>query len=74
MRPVLTLPVLQVVGVDDPAVSLTAVRRSARHVDRVAGSHDVIAVDRAGHFPHEEQPEAFTAVLLDWLARVAPTP
>lgn len=49
MRPVLRLPVLQVVGVDDPATSATAVRRSAGHVDQspgAGGSHDVVAVDR----------------------------
>jgi pimeloyl-ACP methyl ester carboxylesterase len=69
MRSPLDLPVLQVVGADDPATNLTAVRRSARHV---RGTHDVLLVDAAGHFVQEEQPEVFTSALLSWLARVQP--
>lgn len=69
MRPPVAGPVLQVVGVDDPAISLTAVGRSARHV---AGVHGVVALESAGHFPHEEQPESFTATILDWLSGARP--
>ncbi len=65
MRPAVTMPVLQVIGADDPAISLTAVQRSARHVD---GHHSVVTIDGAGHFPHEEQPATFTETLLRWLA------
>ncbi len=68
MRPALDLPVLQVVGADDPAISLTAVRRSARHVSGDSSSHRVVAIESAGHFPHEEQPATFTDTLLSWLA------
>lgn len=71
MRPAVALPVLQIVGADDPATSLTAVHRSARHV-ATGETHDVVAVEQAGHFPHEEAPDVFTAVLLGWLAQVAP--
>ncbi len=71
MRPALSLPVLQIVGADDPAISHTAVRRSARHV-AADGTHQVDIVDRAGHFPHEEQPEVFNARLMDWLLEAAP--
>ena len=60
-------PVLQIVGADDPAISLTAVRRSTRHVSGPAASHRVVAVADAGHFPHEEQPATFTQLLLEWL-------
>ncbi len=68
MRPALDLRVLQIVGADDPAISLTAVRRSARHVVGASASHQVVAIEGAGHFPHEEQPAAFSSTLLAWLA------
>jgi pimeloyl-ACP methyl ester carboxylesterase len=28
----------------------------------------VVAIEDAGHFPHEEQPAAFSSTLLAWLA------
>jgi pimeloyl-ACP methyl ester carboxylesterase len=68
MRPALDLRVLQIVGADDPAISITAVRRSARHVAGASASHQVVAIEDAGHFPHEEQPAAFSSTLLAWLA------
>jgi pimeloyl-ACP methyl ester carboxylesterase len=71
MRPAIALPVLQIVGADDPATSPLAVRRSARHVDPSHGSHTVVVLESAGHFPHEEQPDAFTAALSTWLEGLA---
>ena len=70
LRPAIDRPVLQMVGADDPAISLTSVRRSARHV---SGRYDVVALAAAGHYPHEEQPEVFTTALLGWLTDVVPS-
>jgi pimeloyl-ACP methyl ester carboxylesterase len=64
MRPRVTQPVLCVAGQEDPALPATAVGRSRLHVDGVLVEHLLPGV---GHFPHEEAPDAFTALLLDWL-------
>jgi len=65
MRSRIGVPVLQLRGQADVVVSPRAVSRSARYVD---GPHTAIDLGSAGHFPHEEQPEAVTRTLLDWLA------
>ncbi|MDQ3616360.1 MAG: alpha/beta hydrolase [Actinomycetota bacterium] len=57
-------PVCTIHGTDDPALAANTSARSAQHV-RGTFSHQLVA--RAGHFPHEEQPEAFNDVLLGWL-------
>jgi pimeloyl-ACP methyl ester carboxylesterase len=68
MRRPIDVPVLQLVGADDPAVRRMAVTDSARHV---TASHDIVTIDAAGHFPHEEAPAAFNEALLDWLSERA---
>jgi pimeloyl-ACP methyl ester carboxylesterase len=63
MRTPVAVPVLQINGAQDPAVSPTATTPS----ELVTASlrHEVITP--AGHFPHEETPELFNTQLLDWL-------
>lgn len=65
VRPPVTVPVCLVHGSDDPVVPMDGIIRSR---DRVEAPVAVHVVRAAGHFPQEEQPEAFTAVLLEWLA------
>ena len=60
-------PVLMVQGADDPVIPARGIDRSERHV---RGDYRRERIGRAGHFPHEEQPDAFNRVLLDWLARM----
>ncbi|NUR08087.1 MAG: alpha/beta hydrolase [Nocardioidaceae bacterium] len=57
-------PVLCVVGDDDPALPPDGVASSRRHV---AGPLTEVRVPGVGHFPHEEEPDAVTRALLDWL-------
>jgi pimeloyl-ACP methyl ester carboxylesterase len=57
-------PVLQVHGVDDGAIlpaSVDGSQEYAQHYTRVD-------LDAVGHFPHEEDPAAFDAAVLSWLA------
>jgi pimeloyl-ACP methyl ester carboxylesterase len=65
VRRPLQMPVLQVNGVVDPVVRRTAVAAAARYV---TGPLDNAVIEGAGHFPHEEAPDAFTAALLEWLS------
>ena len=67
MRPPLPQPVCCVSGALDHALPRAAVERSRRHV---AGAFTQRTMPGVGHFPHEEDPSAFTALLLDWLAGV----
>lgn len=55
--------VLQVHGSADPMVLPASVAGSEEYVRAPYTRVDV----EAGHFPHEEKPEEFTAALLDWL-------
>ena len=64
MRPPVAQPVLAVGGADDPAVPVAALHGSAAHV---AGAMCERVLAGVGHFPHEERPEEFTRLLLDWL-------
>lgn len=64
MGPALTVPVCLVQGADDP---VAPARGAARSRQRVAAPASVHVIADAGHFPHEEQPAAFDAVLLAWL-------
>ena len=65
MEPPVTVPVCAIHGADDPAVPARGTARSEQWVDAPFESH---VLPRTGHFPHEEDPEAFDAVLLSWLA------
>jgi pimeloyl-ACP methyl ester carboxylesterase len=69
MQPPLSQPVCCVSGALDHALPPTAVARSRRHV---AGGFTERTVPGVGHFPHEEDPAAFTALLLEWLDEVSP--
>jgi pimeloyl-ACP methyl ester carboxylesterase len=51
-------------GADDPVVPAQGNLRSRERVDAPFEAH---VVPGTGHFPHEEDPEAFAAVLLPWL-------
>ncbi len=65
MRQPVRQPVLLVTGSGDEALGGTAAgERSGAHV---TGRFRAEQVPGAGRFPHEEQPEAFDALLLDWL-------
>jgi len=61
-------PVCMVHGDDDPALPARSTAHSGGHV---RGDFRHRELERAGHFPHEEQPEAFNELLLGWLAGVA---
>jgi pimeloyl-ACP methyl ester carboxylesterase len=59
MRTPIAVPVLQIHGAQDPAVSPTATQLApVRHA----------LLSAAGHFPHEELPDLFNTQLVDWLA------
>lgn len=66
MRRRVSVPVLHVTGADDPTARPTAVDASGRHVD---APYTVESMPHVGHFPHEEAPQRFNRVVLDWLAR-----
>ena len=57
-------PVCCIAGAEDRAVPPDLVSRSRRRVDGPFADHRLAGV---GHYPHEEDPEAFTALLLGWL-------
>ena len=60
MRPPVSQPVLSVTGAEDPALPAGRRRRSRAHV---VGELTEQVLPGVGHFPHEEDPEAFTAAL-----------
>ena len=67
MRHPVEQPVMQVHGALDRTV---LVRTAAGSAEFVTGPYRWTLLDGAGHFPHEEQPDRFTAVLLEWLAEL----
>jgi pimeloyl-ACP methyl ester carboxylesterase len=62
MRTPIAVPVLQVDGSHDTATPL-----GPTPAGLIDGPHDQQVITGAGHFPHEEAPDLFTEVLLDWL-------
>jgi pimeloyl-ACP methyl ester carboxylesterase len=64
------VPVLQVHGLRDGAVLPRSVDGSEEFV---AAAYTRADLEGVGHFPHEEQPAAFDAVLLPWLAGLPAT-
>ena len=68
MREPVRQPVWLVAGGADPALPASAVERSRRRVTGPVESH---VLPGAGHFPHEEDPARFTALLLAWLRGLA---
>jgi len=61
----IAVPVLQLHGAHDALVPVATARRSAA---RAADRYRWATVAGAGHYLTEEQPEAVTGVLVDWLA------
>ena len=59
----LTLPILQLHGALDPYVLAATLRRCVRH----APGRILKFVDGAGHYAHQEKPEAVTALLADFV-------
>jgi pimeloyl-ACP methyl ester carboxylesterase len=57
-----TAPVLEIRGADDPVLPASADSRA-----HVQDEHGVSVLRDTGHFPHEEDPAAFDAVVLPWL-------
>ena len=70
MRPLVGQPVCSISGTEDPALSAAGFERSRA---RVAGPFTARRMSGVGHFPHEEDPAAFTALLLAWLAETIVT-
>ena len=64
-----TAPTLQLHGSLDTCVLASTARGSGRYV---AGAYEWRELQGIGHFPQEEDPAAFTAVLCDWLDDPAP--
>jgi pimeloyl-ACP methyl ester carboxylesterase len=58
------VPVLQIHGVGDGAVLLASVDGSEAYA---SGGYTRVDLPGVGHFPHEEDPAAFDAVLLPWI-------
>jgi pimeloyl-ACP methyl ester carboxylesterase len=70
LRRQVAVPVMHIAGVDDPTGPAGSARASARYVSGPFVDH---AIAGAGHFPHEERPEEFNRLLLDWLSEGATT-
>jgi len=64
MREPIAVPVLQVHGALDGAVPIAGTATPPR---LVANDLRYEVMTTAGHFPHEEAPDLFTKILLDWL-------
>jgi pimeloyl-ACP methyl ester carboxylesterase len=69
MRSPVTAPVLHLHGAADSCITPQTARGAGRYVE---GPYRWKVIDGAGHFPHEERPEAFDAELLGWLADPEP--
>lgn len=67
MKQPITQPTLQIHGGMDPAILLSSAVGSERYV---AGSYELAVMDASGHFPQEEDPGQFNAILLDWLSQL----
>jgi pimeloyl-ACP methyl ester carboxylesterase len=66
MQPHVQQPVCCVAGADDPALPPSGTSRSRA---RVSGPFEEHLLAGVGHFPHEEDPGAFTEALTTWLRR-----
>jgi pimeloyl-ACP methyl ester carboxylesterase len=66
MRKAIAVPVLQVHGAQDSAISPTAT--TPPQLVAAPLRHELIAP--AGHFPHEEAPDLFNSLVVDWLRSV----
>jgi pimeloyl-ACP methyl ester carboxylesterase len=64
MRIPVRVPTLHLHGELDPTVLTRSAQGSGRYVE---APYRWRTIPKAGHFPHEEQPEVFTDELLGWL-------
>ncbi|MGV1004845.1 MAG: alpha/beta fold hydrolase [Candidatus Nanopelagicales bacterium] len=64
MKTPISVPVLHVLGAEDPTVLAATAEGSA---DYVRGPYQLLVLPGVGHFPHEEAPEEFHELLLPWL-------
>jgi pimeloyl-ACP methyl ester carboxylesterase len=69
MRAPIQAPTLHLHGAVDPCVLPQTARGAGRYVD---GPYRWRVIDGAGHFPHEERPDAFNTELYGWLADPEP--
>ncbi|NUR84799.1 MAG: alpha/beta hydrolase [Nonomuraea sp.] len=69
MRTEVEAPTLQLHGALDRFIPARMAQGSGRHV---AAPYRWRLIEGAGHFPHEERPEAFDAELLGWLSDPEP--
>jgi pimeloyl-ACP methyl ester carboxylesterase len=67
MQQTIHCPVLQIHGEDDGSISYRSAQQSEAHV---WGEYAMRIMQNVGHFPHEENPEVFTHLVLDWLKSV----
>jgi pimeloyl-ACP methyl ester carboxylesterase len=65
METPIEVPVLHIHGAEDPSVLLRSAEGSGEWVH---GPYEFRVIDSVGHFPHEEAPEHFDALVLSWLA------
>jgi len=69
MRTPVEAPVLHLHGAVDPCLPPPVARGAGRYVE---GPYRWKVIEGAGHYPHEERPQAFDAELLGWLADPEP--
>jgi pimeloyl-ACP methyl ester carboxylesterase len=69
MRAPIQVPTLHLHGALDTCVLLKTARGAGRYVD---GPYRWHVIEGAGHFPHEERPDAFDTELRGWLADPEP--
>ena len=62
--PKVTLPVLQIVGSEDPVLSI----KGARWLQEQLGDSRLVELEGSGHFPMLEAPRVFDAALLEFVA------
>ena len=67
MSTAIDVPVLQMHGAEDPAILVSSIEGSDHWV---TGDYETTILPNLGHFPQEEDPDAFNAALIPWLRRV----
>jgi pimeloyl-ACP methyl ester carboxylesterase len=65
LRRPIEVPLLSIHGQEDRLVPLAAM---AAAENWVSARHDLISLPGVGHLPHEEDPDAVTTAILDWLS------
>ena len=71
LRVPLRVPLLSVHGQADQLVPAAAMVRAEAYVQ---ARHELVSLPGVGHLPHEEAPEEFNRILLDWLVSLAGGP